>query len=314
MNINGYTIPIELIYTLGVVFAVLIICSVSFKIYDTRKKSSLSKELVVRTNSWWYITIGVAILILGPMISGTIIIAYISFVALREMFSIGVFRESDRAALFVSYFVIPVQFYLAYKMYYEQFLYFIPLFMFIGLPFILVTTGKIHKIGRSMSVIPAILILTIYMLSHMILLFHVKAPGYNIGAGGLIIFLILVTSFNDVFQFTWGKLLGKKKILPHISPNKTWEGFIGGILSTAVLAYAIRFLTPLNGKEAFITGILLAIFGFVGGALMSAIKRDLGIKDSGNLIPGHGGAMDRLDSIVITTPVFYHLLIYFIEH
>ena len=116
------------------------------------------------------------------------------------------------------------------------------------------------------------------------------------------------------FQFTWGKLLGKNKILPTISPNKTWEGFIGGIFTTAFLGYGLKFLTPLEGTEAYLCGLAIGISGFIGDAIMSAIKRDLKIKDTDELIPGHGGAMDRLDSILISAPIFFHLLTYFLAH
>ena len=185
--------------------------------------------------------------------------------------------------------------------------------MFISVAFILVMTGKTYKVGRSMSLITSEILLTVYFLSHMALLFNVEIPNFSVGAGGLIIYLIMLTSFNDVFQFTWGKLLGKNKILPGVSPNKTWEGFIGGILTTALLSYLIRFLTPLSGIQAIVMGLTIAIFGFIGDSLISAVKRDLQIKDTDDLIPGHGGAMDRLDSIIITTPVFYHLLMFFIS-
>ncbi len=314
MKIGTHYIPLEVLYTLAVVFGVLIICSTVFAIYHHKAKSTFSKELVVRTKSWWYISLGVSLVVAGPLLPATLVLAYVSFVALREMFSIGYFRESDRAGLFLAYIAVPVQYYLAYHNHYEQFLYFIPAFMFVGIPFILVTAGQIPKIVRSMSLIPSTLILTVYMISHMVLLYHVEFPDYELGGGSLILFLIIVTSFNDVFQFTWGKLFGKHKIMPLISPNKTWEGLIGGIICTTLLAYFMRFLTPLNPMESLIVGFVLALGGYIGGALMSAIKRDLGIKDSGNLIPGHGGAMDRLDSIIITAPAFFHLLTYLISN
>ena len=155
--------------------------------------------------------------------------------------------------------------------------------------------------------------LTVYMPSHMVLLFHVSVPGFTVGAGGLIIFLIMITAFNDIFQFTWGKLLGKRKILPKISPNKTWVGFIGGVFTSGVLGGALSFLTP-DYINCFYIGLSLSIIGFIGDSIISAVKRDLKIKDTDDLIPGHGGAMDRLDSIVLTTPTFYYLLIFFIEN
>ncbi|MEM7372137.1 MAG: phosphatidate cytidylyltransferase [Bacteroidota bacterium] len=311
MSIQDYHIAKELVYILIGVFSVLTICSIAFSLMHKRNPSDSNKELVLRTRSWWFIALGLCLVILAPPIFGTILIAYISFVALREMFSISGMRESDRVAMFVAYFAIPIQYYLAYKMYFTQFLAFIPLGMFMLISFVLVMGGNTAKIGRSMPLIPTLLMLTTYMLSHIVLLFNVEVSDFEVGAGGLIFYLVAITSFNDVFQFVWGKALGKRKILPTVSPNKTWAGFVGGVLTTAVFSYCIRFLTPLADWEALVTGLILGVMGFFGDSLVSAVKRDLQLKDTDDLIPGHGGAMDRLDSILITAPVFFHLLTFF---
>ena len=314
MDIFGYYIPIELLFILCAVFGVLIICSSIFGIISRKNKSDSISELVVRTNSWWKMAIGITVVATAPAIIGTIVLAYVVFVALREMLSIIPLRTADRTVLVASYIAIPIQFYLAYKNYYYLFQIFIPLVMFISVSVILVLTGETNRIGRSMAIIPTTLMLTVYMPSHMVLLFHVSVPGFTVGAGGLIIFLIMITAFNDIFQFTWGKLLGKRKILPRISPNKTWVGFIGGVFTSGVLGGALSFLTPLDYINCFYIGLSLSIIGFIGDSIISAVKRDLKIKDTDDLIPGHGGAMDRLDSIVLTTPTFYHLLLFFIEN
>ncbi len=309
MRIFDYFIPLEIIYVFTGVYSVLVGCSVIFRILYFRKKSSKIKELITKVDSWWKMVIGITIIVVAPPIYGTIIIGYVSFVALREMMSIGKLRASDRIAMLACYLCIPIQYYLAYHNYYHEFLYFIPLVMFSTIAIILVLTGDTKLIGRSMSILPAMLMLTVYFLSYMVLLFNVPTPYGLAGSGGLILFLVAITAFNDVFQFTWGKLLGKKKILPKISPNKTWVGFIGGVLTTGVLAFLISDLTPLDGLHAFLIGLALGVMGFLGDVLISAIKRDLKLKDTSDLIPGHGGAMDRLDSIIFTTPLFYHLLI-----
>mgnify|MGYP001492023209 FL=1 len=314
MDIFGYYIPIELLFILCVIFGVLIICSSIFGFISLMNKSDSVSELVVRTNSWWKIAIGITVVATAPAIIGTIVLAYVVFVALREMLSIIPLRTADRIVLVASYFAIPIQFYLAYINYYYLFQIFIPLVMFVCVSIILVLTGETNRIGRSMAIIPTILILTVYMPSHMVLLFHVNVPEFTVGAGGLIVFLIIITASNDIFQFTWGKLLGKRKILPKISPNKTWAGFIGGVITSSLLGIVLSFLTPLNYIESFCVGLSLGIIGFVGDSIISAVKRDLKIKDTDDLIPGHGGAMDRLDSIVLTTPAFYYLLIFFIEN
>lgn len=309
MTIFSYHIPIQLLYVFGIIYGVLILCTFSFKLLDLVKKSKLSEELLVRTFSWWYMVIGVTVVVLAPPIIGTILIAIVSFVALREMLSIGIFRASDRIALFAAYFALPVQYYFCYTNDLILALIWIPLFMFIFLPFLLVLNGQTERIGRSMSLIPAILILTVFMISHLALIYHLDFPDSPAGSGGLIIYLIMLTEFNDVFQFTWGKTLGKHKIIPKISPNKTWEGFLGGVFSTVALAYGMRFLTPFEWWQALILGLVISLMGFVGDLLISAIKRDLKLKDTSDLIPGHGGAMDRLDSLSITAPIYYHVIL-----
>jgi phosphatidate cytidylyltransferase len=108
-------------------------------------------------------------------------------------------------------------------------------------------------------------------------------------------------------------LFGKFKIIPKVSPNKTWEGFIGGVLTTTVVGYFLRFLTPLTGYEAIAVSFIIAITGFIGDVVVSAIKRDFGLKDTGSVIPGHGGILDRIDSLAIAAPVFFHL-IYFLHY
>jgi len=314
MSIGNYIIPSELVWSLTVIFGVLLLASLSFGIYGRLRPSESVDKLKLITRSWWFMALGITVVIIAPPIFGTILIAYVSFVALREMFSISGYRESDRPALFSAYFAIPIQYYLAYKMYYIEFICFIPVVMFIAIPLILVLTGRTTRIGRSMCFIPTELMLTVYMISHIVLLYNVEVPGFQASGGGLILYLLALTSFNDVFQYIWGKLLGKRRIIPRVSPNKTWAGFIGGILTTAGLAALIRFLTPLTLIEALIMGFCLGVMGFMGDAVMSAIKRDLELKDTDDLIPGHGGAMDRLDSIVITAPVFYYLLKFMISH
>ena len=122
------------------------------------------------------------------------------------------------------------------------------------------------------------------------------------------LFIVFITEMNDVFQFTCGKLLGKFKILPKVSPNKTWEGLIGGILTTVVVSYFIRFLTPFSGLEIIVVSFSIAITGFIGDVVLSAIKRDIGLKDTGVSIPGHGGILDRIDSLALTGPVFFHIV------
>ncbi|HRE46031.1 MAG TPA: phosphatidate cytidylyltransferase, partial [Terricaulis sp.] len=132
------------------------------------------------------------------------------------------------------------------------------------------------------------------------------------GAAGLVFFLLLITQLNDVAQYCWGKAIGRTKITPNVSPNKTWEGAIGGWLTTAAVFYLLApYFTPLSPLHAAIMGLIVPLAGFFGDITMSAIKRDLGVKDTSRLIPGHGGVLDRLDSLTFAAPVYFHLLAYF---
>jgi phosphatidate cytidylyltransferase len=103
-------------------------------------------------------------------------------------------------------------------------------------------------------------------------------------------------------------------VAPAISPNKTWEGLIGGSASATALGAAIWWATPFTPVEAAGMAFLLTMMGFAGGLIMSAIKRDRGVKDYGALIGGHGGVLDRIDSLCFAAPVFFHLTRYFHAH
>ena len=171
--------------------------------------------------------------------------------------------------------------------------------------------GHTEGFLRAVGLLSWGLMITVFSLSHtaMLLSFGNKL-GY---AAGPLLFLVALTEFNDVAQFTWGKLFGRHKIIPKVSPKKTWEGFIGGVLTTALVAYFRRALSDADadrcGRRA--AGAMIAGTGFLGDVTISACKRDLGVKDASNLIPGHGGILDRVDSLIYSAPVFYHLLHYF---
>lgn len=306
---NNNIFSTELVFGIAVLGGVLAILLAVFYVLKNKRASPLHTELFVRTRSWAYIALGLSVVIFAPTGISTVLIAYLSFLALREMVSIANFRAADRAALLTAYVTIPVQYYLAYSQQLELFYTFIPIGMFVLTPFLLIGSGKTEKIGRSMALIPALLMLTVFMLSHIALLFNVDFQDFNLSNRALILYLVVITAFNDVFQFAWGKWLGKRKIVPSISPNKTWAGFIGGVLTTGVLSYFLHFLTPFSGIEAFFAGLILGGAGFAGDILISAIKRDLRLKDTSDFIPGHGGIMDRLDSLLLTAPTLYLLLV-----
>ncbi|HEY0650816.1 phosphatidate cytidylyltransferase, partial [Phenylobacterium sp.] len=105
---------------------------------------------------------------------------------------------------------------------------------------------------------------------------------------------------------------GRRKIMPSVSPNKTWEGFLGGwILTAALIVFVAPYFTPLEGVGLWTVAIALPLAGFAGDVTMSAVKRDIGVKDTSHFIPGHGGVLDRADSLVFTAPLYFHLMAFF---
>ena len=269
------------------------------------------RELHQRTKSWWWMISILFICIAVGKNTTIILFAFISFLALKEFFSIVPTRQADRRVVFWAYASIPIQYYFANIGFYGLFIVFIPVWIFLLLPMRMVVLGETKGFIRSAGIMHWAVMLTVFCLSHIAYLLVLPVKNREAGAMGLIIFLIFATEFNDVSQYVWGKLFGKRKIIPAVSPNKTWAGFLGGVITvTTAAAFVGPMLTPLPWEQSLLAGLIISIAGFIGDVVVSAIKRDLEIKDSGSLIPGHGGILDRLDSLIFTSPVFFHYLYY----
>jgi phosphatidate cytidylyltransferase len=151
----------------------------------------------------------------------------------------------------------------------------------------------------------------VYCVSHAPAVLTLRIAGYEGQAWKLLVFLVVVVQMSDVLQYVWGKLLGRRKIAPKLSPNKTVEGFVGGVLTATAIGAALTPITPFRVWQAAAIALLVALLGFFAGLVMSAIKRDAGVKDYGHLIAGHGGMMDRVDSLTFAAPVFFHVVRYY---
>lgn len=267
----------------------------------------LISELIERTLSWWAMITIAAVALFTNDILATVSLMALSFFAFREITSQYKLGEDHQKVLRICYLAIPIQYALAYFNQYSLFLTFIPVLMFILLSLRSVVSGTTQDISRSMGVIHWSLMMTVFSFSHIALLYSHNLPlASQQQKYHLVLFLILATEINDVFQFTWGKLLGKRKICPEVSPKKTVEGFLGGVLSTTALSYALSGFIGVTEVRAMILGFLIATTGFFGDITFSVIKRDLNIKDFGNTIPGHGGLLDRVDSLALTSIVFFY--------
>ena len=294
------------------VFAILVVASiVVFGLKKARPERDYG-ELKARISSWWVmVTVLAFVIVLSPMVS-VAFLGFVSFLALKEYFSLIPTRRADRRVLFWAYLAIPIQFYWIGIEWYGMFIIFIPVYMFLFLPLAMLMTGKTDGFLRAAGSLHWGLMTMVFAIGHAAYLLALPEDvNPAAGGAGLLLFLIFLTQFNDVAQYVWGKLFGRHKAIPAVSPNKTVEGLLGGIATTTLLAWLIApHLTPLVSWEAPVAGLIIGFAGFVGDVTISALKRDLGVKDSGTLIPGHGGILDRIDSLTFTAPLFFHFIYY----
>ena len=297
-------------FAIGAIYGVLILASVITWTLRRLSPGEATNELSQRVVSWWWMITVFTIAILTTRVVSTIFLAFVSFLALKEYFSLIPTRRVDRGVLLWAYLSIPVQFYFAHIGQFGLFMVFIPVWMFLFLPARITLGGHTEGFLRAVGTLSWGLMITVFALSHTALLLSFGIT-HGHGAGPLL-FLVALTQFNDVAQFTWGKLFGRHKIIPKVSPKKTWEGFLGGLITTACVAAAVGpYLTPMPVLWSAGAGAIIAVAGYLGDVTISACKRDLGVKDASNLIPGHGGILDRVDSLIYSAPVFFHFLNYF---
>ena len=267
-------------------------------------------NLNARINAWWVmILIIFAAAALG--FYGVIGLFFvISFMALREFLSLLYIRRGDHLALAACFYVIlPIQYILVAIDWFSMFTIFIPVYGFLFLPILSALLGDTaHFLDRSTKVQWMI---SVFCISHIPAILTLDIEGFEDKKLLLMIFLILVVQSSDVLQYVWGKLFGKHKIAPKLSPSKTVEGFVGGVVSASVLGGLLYWLTPFNPVQAVLMSLLICLMGFLGGLVMSAMKRSMGVKDWGNMISGHGGMLDRMDSLCFAAPIFFHVVRYY---
>ena len=269
-------------------------------------------NLNARINAWWImILIIFAAAALG--FYGVIGLFFvISFMALREFLSLLYIRRGDHLALAACFYVIlSLQYFLVAIDWFSMFTIFIPVYGFLFLPILSALLGDTaHFLDRSTKVQWALMI-SVFCISHIPAILTLDIEGFEEKKLLLMIFLILVVQSSDVLQYVWGKLFGKHKIAPKLSPSKTVEGFVGGVVSASVLGGLLYWLTPFNPVQAVLMSLLICLMGFLGGLVMSAMKRSMGVKDWGNMISGHGGMLDRMDSLCFAAPIFFHVVRYY---
>lgn len=302
-----------LITLFGGIFAALAVASsvgaiLKFRLAPDAPSGTIN-NLNARITAWWWM-IGLLAAALWTGKAGVIaLFAFVSFQSLREYMSITCTRRGDHRALLWSFFVLlPLQYYLIAIDWYGLFSILIPVYGFLLLPISASLGADTTRFLERTAKVQWGLMICVYCLSHVPALLTLDIPGYEGLNPLLIVFLILVAQSSDVLQYVWGKLFGKHKLSSAISPSKTVEGLVGGVLSSTAVGAALWSFTPFTPWQAALIALTINVLGFFGGFVLSAIKRDRGIKDWGSMIEGHGGMLDRVDSISFSAPIFFHIV------
>lgn len=295
--------------TLGLLIVASLIGWVLAKKAVTDSAKATVANLNARTRAWWLmVAVFASALVIGPIGTG-IMFGFSSFMALREFITLTPTRPGDHRTLFWVFFIItPLHYYFLITDCYGMFQILIPVYAFLFVPMRSAIAGDCERFLERTAKIQWGLMVCVYCISHApAILMLLKIPGFEGQNAKLLFWFVTVVELSDVMQYVWGKLCGRRKIAPTVSPGKTWEGFLGGGATTVGIGAALWWATPFSPLQAAEMAVLVVLMGFAGGLVMSAIKRDCGVKDWGGAIAGHGGFMDRFDSLSFAAPVFFHV-------
>lgn len=300
----------------GGLIALLIIATIVGRLIERLTRDERARATVqnlnARINAWWVMSVVFAFAVLVGPIGSVVLFALLSFLALREFITLVPTRPSDHRALLWSFFVIPpLQYLLVGIHWYGLFTILIPVYAFLFLAVRIAMTGDTTHFLERVAAIQWALMICVYSLSYAPALLGLNIRGHGAAGPTLLLFLVIVVQGSDVLQYIFGKLLGHRKIAPLVSPSKTVEGFVGGVAAATILGALIWWATPFTFWQAGLQALIIALTGFGGGLVMSAIKRDRGVKDFGTMIAGHGGILDRVDSLTFAGPIFFHITRFF---
>jgi phosphatidate cytidylyltransferase len=271
-----------------------------------------------RVHAWWILFATLAAAFLLGQVATIVLFGLISFWAVREFITITPTRPGDHLPLFVvSFFVPPLQFFLvgAGSKYYGLYSVLIPVYGFLLIATAIALAGDYKRFLERTAKIQSGLLICVYCLSYAPALLTLKLPNLESGspdAGGnvrLLFFFILIVQLSDALQYAWSQLPNRHVIVPSINATRTWEGLLGGTASVMLIGALLWWVTPFHGANWWMAAVMAAVIslmGFAGSITMSAIKRDRGVEDYGTLVEGHGGVLDRIDSLCFAAPIFFH--------
>jgi phosphatidate cytidylyltransferase len=310
------TPQIKAMWLFGGVAALLAVASLISKLLSARAKSESSRAVIgnlsARVNAWWVMVALLAVAFLLGEVATLVMFGFASFFALREFVTLTPTRRSDYLPLVLSfYIVVPAQYALINYDQYGSFSVFIPVYAFLLLPAIATFAADTQDFLERTAKIQWGIMITVYCVSCAPALLQLRIAGYEGSNALLLFYLLFIVQLSDVLQYVFGKLFGKTKLAPQVSPSKTVEGLVGGGLSATAIGGAMWWITPFTWQQSLLMSFVIVVMGVLGGLTLSAVKRSLGAKDWGVMIEGHGGMLDRLDSVAFAAPIFFHLTRYF---
>ena len=293
---------------LGVTLLLLALTVFGERLRKRRDQPDPSVEMfMTRVDSWWAMVVLFTLaMLIGPF-AVVLLFAIASFAALREFYTYSARSRADHLSLALAfYLILPAQFLFILFGATQLFVVFIPVYVFLLLPFVSVLRGSTNRFLSRVAEMQWGLMIGVFCLSHLPALMWLELPGET-GRGMLLIaFLVLVVQAGDLVDFYMGRRVGRTRIVAGLS-SKTWEGAAWGVAAAAVLGLILGWITPFGPLAAAGMAALASVCGQAGNLILRAIKHDRGLRDWSNLIPGQGGFLDQLDSVIFAAPAFYYL-------
>lgn len=262
---------------------------------------------MIRVQSWWAMVLLFALALITGTTGVVVLFGFASFAALREFLTLTSKRKADHWSLALAFFVVlPLQYVFVGMGWDGLIAVFIPVYAFLMLPVVSALRRDSDRFLVRIAETQWALMITVFCLSHVPALLTLDIPGVGGRAVLMIAFLVCVVQAGDLLDFFFGRRIGRTRIAEGLSP-KTWEGMICGVGSAVVIGAALHWLTPFGVLGAMGMAGAASVTGMFGNIVIAAIKKDRGVKDWSHLIPGQGGFVDQLDSVIFAAPVFYHL-------
>jgi len=307
-----FRMPDPLFGALAVVAVVLVVATAGSSFSNPMRRRLHDAEIRVGIRMWWYLIGGFFLALIVSRTLAVVALGLVSFVAFKEFLTLAPTRRADSKVLLWAYLTIPLQYIWTGTGWYGMFIVFIPVYVFLLLPMRMVLLGETRGFLRAVGVIHWGLMTTVFCVSHLAyLLVLPDLPGLKNSGVGLLFYLVVVTHFNDAVQFLVNKRFARHAILTGVRPGLSREGLFAGIAMSALAAIVLAPLyTPFTPMQAGAVGLMIGLFGFIGFVAITAVERDLGVAESRDFLPGHGGLLLRLDSLMFTAPLFFHFVYY----